>query len=795
MKNIENYSLCGFRDAITFKSVDDFAIKYVEKFISSKLPSILEKLKKENGAESTDFVKYFGEIFDACPNSFTFQLGDRVLIKEMAAYVKRIVEGNENDSGLGYFRAAEKNENIEICSNSNANEDEVRFPTKTHYFLRKMLTNADRNIHRRPGGYRYDDETKTIASYFRMLAGPLAYQTIQNNLPCALPSMPSTNRYIYKTNCRVTEGILRTKELHLFLKDRNLDPIVSLSEDATRIVGRIQYSTSTNQIIGFVLPLSRVNGLPIPFSFPARSEHEIMKHFQGKNVVSSFVNVIMAQPIGETKIPAFCLLIFGSDSRYSAHDVSKRWQFVINDLNAAGITVLTFSSDSDPKYNAAMRILVPFWKSPSCSEKKENFCCDDIFENRSMKTTCVQDTTHIATKLRNLFLKTMYNARKLPFGKYFIKHSHLQELIEKFTKDKHNLAPSVLNPLDKQNFDSVLRMTEENVINLLVSNIVGSQATVMFLRITRNIIDSYLDWKLQPLQRIYKIWYAVFVIRIWRNFIASKTGSTLKDNFMSSNCYTCIEINAHSLIACMVQLKNVNSSHLFQPQQYGSQQCESIFRQIRSFTSTYSTVANCSVKEIVERISKIQLQNDIISKSGQNFKFPRIGKSSSSGCSFELPSADEIRNEIRKCKRDAVIDAMRVGLITADEFSQVNLTCQVKPYLVKEKKSMIATIDKNGKPVKTIFGNIQMKNYASKFEGERVNQTSPFVELFDLNKTDSRFICKKTSFCWLLRCDYTKLSSDRLQRVQSGKRSRKSKRKTKKGVIVKSQFYSKIRKY
>lgn len=118
----------------------------------------------------------------------------------------------------------------------------------------------------------------------------------------------------------------------------------------------------------------------------------------------------------------------------------------------------------------------------------------------------------------------------------------------------------------------------------------------------------------------------------------------------------------------MVQLKNANKNHLFQPHQYGSQQCESMFRQIRSFTSTYSTVANCSVKEILERISKIQLQNDIISKNGSNFKFPRIGKSNIAEDCVELPSVKDIQNEIKKSKKDAIIDAMRVGLLNGDAY-------------------------------------------------------------------------------------------------------------------------------
>lgn len=110
----------------------------------------------------------------------------------------------------------------------------------------------------------------------------------------------------------ITEGILRSEELRYYLDERNLPKVVSISEDATRIVGRIQYNSRTNQIVGFTLPINKQTGMPIPFSFPAKNVAEIIKHFTNGNV-SGFLNVIMAQPVDENA-PQFCLLLFGSDS-------------------------------------------------------------------------------------------------------------------------------------------------------------------------------------------------------------------------------------------------------------------------------------------------------------------------------------------------------------------------------------------------------------------------------------------------------------------------------------------------
>lgn len=375
--------------------------------------------------------------------------------------------------------------NPEAKKPNNGERRQIQNKSRTHYVLNKLLVAADKNSSRKKEGFRYDDDMKIFSSYVRMLTGPLAYETVQKNLPGALPALSSTNRYVRKSNCRLQEGILRCHELYLFLTSRNLPLLVSLSEDATRIVGRVQYDATTNQLVGFVLPISSSNGLPIPFIYQGRDANEIAKHFSGANPIASFVNAVMAQPIPGG--PPFCLLLFGSDNRYTSADVANRWKYIAQELEKLNIAVLTISSDSDPKYNSAMRKLSLLGYESNIFEGNEWFSCGENLN----PPFYIQDMTHIGTKLRNFLLRTTNDSKKLPFGsKYIVDIKHLHKILETLPKDQHLLTAHVLNPADRQNFSSVLRICDKKVSNLIEKNVKNSVGTKKFLEIIRDVIDS-----------------------------------------------------------------------------------------------------------------------------------------------------------------------------------------------------------------------------------------------------------------------------------------------------------------
>lgn len=397
---IQSIRLSEFANALSLQALDDDDIALMEIFFRNQLLDYVSGL---------DPVKddYFGPFFSNVPSEFTFLPGDKKLIRGLVAHVKGV---GESEKGIGHFNAKIE-EKDGFSSDASA---------KMPILLRKLVETSIQNSTRKPNGFRYDETTKDFAAYVRMMAGPLAYETIQANLFGAIPSLPSTNRYIHRTHSTIVEGVVRCHELLQYLNERNLERTVSISEDATRIIGRVQYSRHTNQLLGFTLPIDTSTGLPVPFSYLARSFSEICQHFMANHPISEFANIVMAQPLAD--VTPFCLLIFGSNNKYNSDDVRHRWISIMSMLNELKIKVLTTVSDSDPKYNRAMRKIDE-------NGSGQKIISTDWFSSRSRKPPfCLQDLYHIGTKMRNFFLKTKWGYRMLRFGQFYIDIKHVYTL-------------------------------------------------------------------------------------------------------------------------------------------------------------------------------------------------------------------------------------------------------------------------------------------------------------------------------------------------------------------------------
>lgn len=235
----------------------------------------------------------------------------------------------------------------------------------------------------------------------------------------------------------------------------------------------------------------------------------------------------------------------------------------------------------------------------------------------------------------------------------------------------------------------------------------------------------------------------------------------------------------------MTHLKQINRPELFLPELFGSQQCESTFRQFRSLSSTYSTVINCTVKEAALRLSKIQLQNEIMHTTSKNYVYPRLKtQSGEPQHNQNLPSIEEIHEEIESCMKDAIATAKEFNLI--DNRCAKNIECKINPHtatLSKLKKSQ-AILTPNRVNIEQLdISNIKLKDYTGKLKSMDIDSTSPYVAI--VQHSGLRTIIKKTSLCWLLRGDCEKVSSDRLMRVRYTPKTqrdllRNSKQRTKK---------------
>ena len=158
------------------------------------------------------------------------------------------------------------------------------------------------------------------------------------------------------------------------------------------------------------------------------------------------------------------------------------------------------SSDADSKLLKAMRLVSQI--GIKSSPKSQNF---KWFQMPLDGEECsiVQDQMHIGTKLWTRFIKPSI---VLPLGNYFIKCSHLEELIDNFEKDVHMLNKNDIRPVDKMNVKAAEKICSSKVLDVLES-VPDSAGTNLFLKNMNLILTSYLsetlttDERLQYLER------------------------------------------------------------------------------------------------------------------------------------------------------------------------------------------------------------------------------------------------------------------------------------------------------
>ena len=539
--------------------------------------------------------------------------------------------------------------------------------------LRQILINAEKNAFIYPSQRRHTEILKKFSTALFIYCGPLAYDFLHQNMCQALPSLRTVQRIIHAQYKTLHEGIFRFDELLTHITDHNAPKIVSIGEDATRVIGRVDYDLETNRCVGFVLPLD-ANGLPIVDAYLATSFTVIEAMFNSASV-SKYAYIYMAQPLA-SNIPPFCLACLGSDQKFTAQHILQRWQYIYSQCTKRGITVASFGGDGDSRIMKAMRVSVSLLRSSDDPMLQELSAPVPLlrvstewnkwFSIRPTAISYVQDVVHIAVKLKSRLLNPSI---KLKMGPNFEACAyHLQQLCVKVGKEQHFLRVKDLNHKDRQNFDAV-----QHIINAcpLLQQISGSFGTKCYVEIIKNVVDSYLDKSLDVVSRLEKIWYATFFVRYWRRWILVNPMYTIKVNFISHNCYMCIELNAHALITYALSIRDHFQGDFtnFLPWLLGSQTCEKTFRTVRSMSSVFSTVLNFSILGMLRRLHRLNIQLTLQSSSQDLIKFPNVERHRNKEGKNKLPAEvlstitdDDISEAIQRAKTKARSTLEELGM-------------------------------------------------------------------------------------------------------------------------------------
>lgn len=137
-------------------------------------------------------------------------------------------------------------------------------------------------------------------------------------------------KYINQDKEKIIEGELRVKQLAEYLEKLKAPRKVWISEDGSGIVAKVSYDSSSNQLVGLVLPIDKTTGMPIRFTFSPHTVEDINQQIT-QNSKSTLVYVILAQPIVD-HVPPFILQVYGTDNKFTSENVLMRWQHIKDQL-------------------------------------------------------------------------------------------------------------------------------------------------------------------------------------------------------------------------------------------------------------------------------------------------------------------------------------------------------------------------------------------------------------------------------------------------------------------------------
>lgn len=373
------------------------------------------------------------------------------------------------------------------------------------------------------------------------------------------------------------------------------------------------------------------------------------------------------------------------------------------------------------------------------------------------------------TKLRNRMLRTF---AFMPMGNKLVSVAHLKILLDEVPKEIHGLNSSDVCPRDRQNFRSLEKCMDARVVNTLLENVADSEGTAYYLQLCKKITSSLMDYDRTPLDRIEKMFHAVYFLRIWRVWIQN-SGYSLKTEWITKNAYMCAEVNAENLVKLIRRFRDEGTPERFVIPSFSSQPCEELFRRLRAMGTANFTKINFTIQELLHMIGRLEVQNDILytKLSGLGIPLPKL-ESKDASCKnkiYELPIDEEIDQTLERAKRFAISDAIRFGMdIDPSEIDvcsfpipkfNVEEECDNSEDEEELENDLVHGIENDE------ISEFHDSDYDDHDNGDEVNTMSNQFTTF--NDHSGKIVSiRKSTLVWLLSDGTKKISNDRLTRVQ-----------------------------
>lgn len=281
----------------------------------------------------------------------------------------------------------------------------------------------------------------------------------------------------------------------------------------------------------------------------------------------------------------------------------------------------------------------------------------------------------------------------LLMGNQSVSINILRQIASSSSKLFHGMVSSDLNPRDHQNYGSCVRISRDEIFRAL-ENIDKANATMIYIKLLRSIIDAYIETSTSLLDRVFHAWTSVFISRLWLLWI-EKMGKRQLDNlfikltkdsneydnlpkssaqyFLTPQAVYSIELNAHCLIfLILLVIEGKLPEEVLRVDQFHSQTCESIFRSARALSSNLFAGVNFTVHQFLNLSDKLSLFQKIRNQHEQipsgTLRFPMHHKNKQSHSfpgpsNMKIPTQTEIEQTVVRAFSKATDYLEQVGVM------------------------------------------------------------------------------------------------------------------------------------
>lgn len=614
--------------------------------------------------------------------------------------------------------------------------------------MQKLFDENSKSIFFGDRGNRYPDFIHKISAYIYIRGGLSQYKFFSVNFK--LPCIGTVKKFMCEDLKKIHESILRFDELSEFLDHYGYPKEVSISEDGTKILELVEYDAKSNRLTGLVAPIDYSTGMGKSGFFIANSARNIFNSITNFQK-GGYLQVIIAKP-NYPQALSFLLGFHVTDNHFTNTDVSTRTKLYYTELTKRGINLICTGSDGDSRFIMSQKQLAEFGNFTYL----ENFC---LAGNINSSFMGFQDPMHIAKKIKNLLFDP---AGCLRLGNYRATRDHLVILIRLYDKKDHGLTKTDIDPNDLMNYSCIPKITKNGVITLLKE--INAEGTLAVLQLIDHIWKAFILETTPRDQRLYHAIFAAQFIRLWRQWINDEEMSI--KSCVTPNVCDGVELNV-LFLAKMILESNVSNIHSM-----SSQNCESFFRLLRSYTPMQSTVTNFSVKSFISRVHKIEYERKIMHELKDQIIFPNFSHQAQVSSNIEsLLTNEEIRSIISRAVDDANqkmaflgIENNRISLGNfiknrQEHFTESNNEENDEPCFSSNTDSAANDSDEDQEPIDEIL-EIQNVKFLEEFTTDSyvtvVGESGP-IKL------------KKNQMIWMIQNDKIKISSDKNRRFMLAK--------------------------